>query len=246
MDWISDPSGFNLISTAVLPLQFSPWHSLDGTVGRPVWQSPFLDPQLPFDSLGTSSMVRQDGMPISEPDQQVVEHSKTIQKVAETPGFDSDATKKLVSEFTTPGVATLITNYLQSYFQRYFRATKRPITGLQASLIQPFTSEFDPWPIVIWEEGVNTNVMAVFKVEAQFSRCSCLMHYGHVRNWCSSEIGWKHASIAWLVDGIENLRELFIAVHYAFAFNYGQDAQLLSSLANQKSRGCSKEELTSL
>ena len=61
--------------------------------------------------------------------------------------------------------------------------SKGSISGLRATMIQPFSNKYAPWPLLAWKEGDDIDVMAIFKVSNSVAPCSCHMHYGVGRCW---------------------------------------------------------------
>jgi hypothetical protein len=88
---------------------------------------------------------------------------------SEAPSYD--AILGVISVHTAHGVAVVITQFLQ----RHYLSRKNRITGLRAGTIPGLTPDDRECPIVEWREGNETDVIAIFKVDAQ-SRCSCLLH----------------------------------------------------------------------
>lgn len=121
----------------------------------------------------------------------------------------SDELLAFVSSKTREDSAPSITEYL---LERH--RPQGPITGLRATMIQPCTDRYDPWPLLTWTEGDDIDIMAIFKIDSQVAPCSCLMHYGIERCWDKDGKRWSRSFVFWAVAAMEHMAELFIAARH--------------------------------
>jgi hypothetical protein len=151
-------------------------------------------------------------------------------------GLDSPAFQAILSECTSPASATSITEYLKRH------VANGPMTALGASMIQPFTDRYAPWPLLTWREGDRTDVMAIFKVESQDVPCSCLMHYGVDRCFQPNGKRWKMSSVAWVAASLEHMQELFLAASHVSGISQGSEPEFRRVLGENHGGDCSREE----
>jgi hypothetical protein len=151
-------------------------------------------------------------------------------------GLESPAFQSLLSSSTSPALAVSITEYLRRH------VPNGPMSAFSASVIQPFTDRYAPWPLLKWREGDDTDVMAIFKVESQQVPCSCLLHYGVGRCFQTNGNRWKKSSVAWVAASIDHLLELFVAACHITDASQGSEPQFVRRLVENSSDGCSKEE----
>jgi hypothetical protein len=151
-------------------------------------------------------------------------------------GLESPAFQTLLSSSTSPALAVSITEYLRRH------VPNGSMSAFSASVIQPFTDRYAPWPLLKWREGDDTDVMAIFKVESQQVPCSCLLHYGVGRCFQTNGNRWKQSSVAWVAASIDHLLELFVAACHITDVSQGSEPQFVRHFVENSSEGCSKEE----
>jgi hypothetical protein len=108
----------------------------------------------------------------------------------------------VATHFTLP-ISRLLDNYYQS------RGPTR-ITGLRASSVNLFNGQSNPWPVVEWIEGADTDVTAIFKTDHR-ALCSYILHFGVGSRWEAEGRHWELSSLTWVVPEVDHLRELFTA-----------------------------------
>jgi hypothetical protein len=113
--------------------------------------------------------------------------------------------------FIASRTATEVAPSIAEYLTRHASNASGPITKVKATMIQPFSNQYSPWPLMSWHEGDETEIMAIFKVSNALQPCSCLMHYGVERTWGTRGPKWKGSHVAWVVENIEDVAELFVA-----------------------------------
>jgi len=153
-------------------------------------------------------------------------------------GLDSPSFQTILSECTSPASANSITEYLKRHI------ANGPMTALGASMIQPFTDRYAPWPLLTWREGDHTDVMAIFKVDNQDVPCSCLMHYGVDRCFQPNVKRWKMSSVAWVAASLEHMQELFLAASHVSGISQGAEPEFRRVLGENDVRNCSREDLS--
>lgn len=131
----------------------------------------------------------------------------TLQTITPTRFGDltSEALLTFIASRTTADIAPVITDHLERH------VSKGSISGLRATMIQPFSNKYAPWPLLAWKEGDDIDVMAIFKVSNSVAPCSCLVHYGVGRCWGEQGKRWTKSYIAWTVMSMEYMEELFVA-----------------------------------
>jgi hypothetical protein len=108
----------------------------------------------------------------------------------------------------SPEIADPVKNHLQTYFG----VSGTHITGLRASSVKLPNNE-ESWPVVEWREGLETDVLAVYKVIAQGGPCGYLLHYGTGSGWLDRK-RWRRSFLSWQVANINDLRDLFVVVQH--------------------------------
>jgi hypothetical protein len=152
--------------------------------------------------------------------------------------LDSDALLAFISSHTTPELASPIADHLHRHI------ASGPIQGIRVGVIRPITHGYDPWPLVTWREGNDTDVMAIFKVQSPLEPASFLMHYGVGR--CCGEDGkrWKQSHIAWAVVDMEHMAELFVAASHVSGFGQTSRGESVRVLDERSPKTCSRDEYT--
>jgi hypothetical protein len=176
-----------------------------------------------FGSSSSQTFVNHVSAPVDEPKQAINSHtvislpipttltvqtpsSPTVNTVrAEFGNLNSEALLNFISSRTTADIAPSIAGHLQRH------VSKGHVTDIRATMIQPFTPNYAPWPLFAWKEGDDTEVMAIFKISSPDTPGSCLLHYGVGRCWREQGKRWTRSYISWAVEHIEHMAELFVA-----------------------------------
>ena len=150
--------------------------------------------------------------------------------------LDSDALLAFISSHTTPELASPIADHLHRHI------ASGPIQGIRVGLIRPITHGYDPWPLVTWREGNDTDVMAIFKVQSPVEPASFLMHYGVGRCWGEDGKRWMQSHIAWAVVDMEHMAELFVAASHVSGFGQTSRSEFVRVLDERGPKTCSRDE----
>jgi len=150
--------------------------------------------------------------------------------------FESEALLALISSHTTPELAVPVADHLHRHI------ASGPVQGVRVGLIRPVTNRYDPWPLVTWTEGSDTDVMAIFKVHSPVEPASFLMHYGVGRCWREDGKRWKQSHIAWAVVDMEHMAELFVAAAHISGFGQQSNGEFVRVLDEKSPKTCSRDE----
>jgi len=118
----------------------------------------------------------------------------------------SSGIRNLLVTFTTESLD--IVNLITRSLVRYFASRKRQITGLRASTLTVFQTG-NTLPVVQWQEGGDTEAMALFNVEEE-NFCNFLIHYGEGTTFQPDTTRWRNPRVKWRVRDFENLKTLFV------------------------------------
>lgn len=94
-----------------------------------------------------------------------------------------------------------------AFLGRYFASRKHLISGLRASTVAILQSGI-MLPLMQWQEGGDTEAMALFSVE-ESKHCNSLMHYGEGTTFQPDGSRWRNPRIKWRVRDFEHLKALF-------------------------------------
>jgi len=94
-----------------------------------------------------------------------------------------------------------------AFLGRYFASRKHLISGLRASTIAILQSGI-MLPLMQWQEGGDTEAMALFNVE-ESRHCNSLIHYGEGTTFQPDGSRWRNPRIKWRVRDFERLKALF-------------------------------------
>jgi hypothetical protein len=107
-----------------------------------------------------------------------------------------------------PSRAVSIADHLHSYF----RSKDIHITGLCARPVELFGEDQDPISEVEWQEGDDSDVLALFRVPNDAGPCSYLMHV-NMRRKLPHQPG-NHAHLDWSVSNTAHFKDLFKAAKH--------------------------------
>ena len=65
--------------------------------------------------------------------------------------------------------------------------------------------------MVQWQEGVDTEAIAIFQVE-EAKYCNSLIHYGEGTTFQPDGSRWRNRRVKWSVRNFESLKALFVAL----------------------------------
>ena len=89
------------------------------------------------------------------------------------------------------------------------------LTGFRASVVYPFQSDEQSWPILEWKEEDGINGMGVFEINKTLGDCSYILHFvgsgpNNIRESCECQ-----PSVVWNVTEMSALKNLFQAARHA-------------------------------
>ena len=120
-----------------------------------------------------------------------------------------------------PNLPDLIATYITSrteiagpileFLERHHANRPSPISGLRAGIVHLNRANYTDFPLVQWQEGLETEVMALFVV-AEDGCCNSLLHYGEGITWQQDGKRWRREWLEWNVFDLTQLKSLFAAV----------------------------------
>lgn len=220
----------------ITPADFSDSSFFDMGVGEPLWND-LINPSIcaPEETVNPMALIS------AQSPRDIAAGASTAPSTgplirAKFGDFDSDALLAFISSHTTPELAAPIADHLHRH------SASGPIQGIRVGFIRPVTTRYDPWPLVAWTEGNDTDVMAIFKVQSPAEPASFLMHYGVGRCWREDGKKWKQSHIAWAVVDMEHMAELFVAASHLSGFAQPSNSEFVRILDEKSPKTCSRDE----
>lgn len=151
--------------------------------------------------------------------------------------------QEMVSKWTTREAATSIAQAILVYQQ----TTNVQMKGFRSSAVYSFTNNKRSWPVVEWIEDNDTEVLAIFDVEAHVAEtglCSWIMHHGMGIDKDKQSGRWKKTSISWSVFSIDRLNTLFQAAQHLLGILEWSVIDTMVLYCQISSEDCSDETFT--
>lgn len=138
-------------------------------------------------------------------------HDLLLQRPLTDKGADRSELVQSISARTGPSIALQIVEE----FER-LRSNDRPLLGFRASIVYPFESDEESWPILEWKESDGTNGLAIFEAdEDSLESYSYLVHYERSDTRNFEGRNGNMPTMAWKVTDMSVLKTLFQAMEHA-------------------------------
>lgn len=109
-----------------------------------------------------------------------------------------------------------------------------PIVSLRAWVIYSFSDQDESWPVVEWNDGINTSALAIFDFDDN-GFCSYVMYYSPRGNN-------YHGSLVWMVSSLGCLNVLLQAAQHMLGILNWSKADAMKLYCETEASPCSKEE----
>lgn len=129
---------------------------------------------------------------------------------------------------------------ITEHLQRYFHSQTGRITGFRAGIVRLLNDD-KIWPVVEWREGLDTDVLAIFKVMGSDAPCGCLMHYGDGIVWQDRK-RWRRSFITWQVAEMGDLGDLFAVVQHILGMLHWSNEDIVNLYFKDSPIDCSDEQ----
>jgi len=126
------------------------------------------------------------------------------------------------------------------------RSTDAQLEGFRVSVVNPFNSDEQSWPLLEWKDQGGTNGLAIFDIDEESAGCSYLVHYASPAIDSRGDRTQKLPALAWNVTDLSALKTLFQATQHALGVLQMPKSDALMLYCHKAEQGILPEEYVPL